>query len=88
MHSNRMYTTCLSCRLGGGGYLARGCLPRGLGVYAQGGTHPHCMLGYTPLLPVNRMTGVKTLPCPKLRLRAVTTTFVIEPLPPNEQDSW
>ena len=50
---------------------------------------PHCMLGYTPLAPLHAgihpalwtewQTGVKTLPFPKLRLRAVTKhTFQYE----------
>ena len=54
-------------------------------------THPlpHCMLEYTPLAPLHAgihpplwtewQTGVKTLPFPKLRLRAVTKhTFQYE----------
>ena len=33
---------------------------------------PRCMLGYTPSV-TEWQTGAKILPCPKLRLRAVTT---------------
>ena len=39
-------------------------------IVCPGGVHPHCMLGYTPEQN-DWQTGVKTLPCPKLRLRAV-----------------
>ena len=57
------------------------CLPRG--VYPGGGVYtslnpeadtslPHCVLGHIPLW-TEWQTGVKTLPCPKLRLWAVIT---------------
>ena len=53
-----MRTARFSCRLGG-------CLPGGvyLGVSAQG--------VYTPSEQNDWQTGVKIIPCPKLRLRAV-----------------
>ena len=56
MHSSRMCTVRCSGRLGGacpGGW----SLPKGGGVSAQGVSGRH------PLPPVDRMTGVKTLPC-------------------------
>ena len=51
-----------------------GLHPGGGGLHPGGvlhleGLHPGG--GQTPLHPVKRQTGVKTLPCPKLRLRAV-----------------
>ena len=66
------------------GCVSRGCLPGGCvqGVFVcrgvlrglpRGCTPPaHCMLGY-PHPPVDRQTPVKILPCPKLRLRALTS---------------
>ena len=58
MHSSRMCTVRCSGRLGGGGAAQGGgfCL-KGGGVSAQR------VSGRRPLLPVDRMTGVKTLPC-------------------------
>ena len=74
MHSSRMCTVRCSGRRGGGvsqHVLGRwvvcipactrqwGCLPRG--VSSQGGYLPQCMLGYTPLPPVNRITDAQTV---------------------------
>ena len=87
MHSSRMHTAYLLtipwgvCIHGGsasrGGYASGGggSTSRGWGSASGGGVlhleglHPGG--GQTPLHPVKRQTGVKTLPCPKLRLRAV-----------------
>ena len=66
------------------GCLPRGCLPRGIclgvstrGVSAwgmclsRGGVSPIACWNTPPPLWTESQTGVKTLPCPKLRLRAV-----------------
>ena len=49
------------CASWGGGGSGGGVLPRGCGIPACTEADP----------PVNRMTGAKILPCPKLRLQAV-----------------
>ena len=44
-----------------------------------GGVHPHCILRYThPCAQNDWQTGVKTLPCAKLRLRAVNFHTAVE----------
>ena len=55
------------CIRGGGRFASggRGVCIKGEGVCIRRG-------GQTPLPPVNRQTCIKTLPCPKLHLRAVT----------------
>ena len=60
-----------------GGVSARGCLLRG--VFAQGGVvslpgGEGKGEGCLPRAQNDRQTGVKTLPCPKFRLLAVTKT--------------
>ena len=83
MHSSRMRTARLLTGSRGGGLHPVGGLHQGVhtgksasrGAYIQGGCRVlegalHLGGGQTPS-PMNRQTGVKTLPCPKLRLRAV-----------------
>ena len=63
-----------------GGTAQGGCLPRGvsalggvgicLGDVCPGGVHPHSLHAEIHTLPCEQnQTVVKTLPCPKLRLR-------------------
>ena len=61
MHTARLLTVSRSI-------LGWGCLPRG--VSAQGGWVSQHAMGQTPPW-TEWQTSVKTLPCPKLRLRAV-----------------
>ena len=65
------------------GVCIQGGLPNPVGSASRGSAQPRgvcvCIQGLgrpqTPLLPVNRMTHrCKTLPCPELRLRAMTRT--------------
>ena len=69
MHSSRMRTARLLAVSGGGGLHPGGS--------ASMGGLPRGEVGQTPLPPVDRQTPVKTLPCPKLRLRVVKNEKVI-----------
>ena len=62
---------------GGGGSCHGGCVSRGCTPPLDPEADTPCPLHAGIHPPVNRMTGVKTLPCPKLRLRAaISTRFV------------
>ena len=67
MRTARLLTVVVGCVQGGVCVQGVGVCPEAHALAPEADTHP-----------VDRQTPVKTLPCPKLRLRAVTTLFKYE----------